>query len=86
MGSSSGIASYHLTGLGTSLGLRPHWKGGNYEEVDAVDGFVPESVDVDEDSGVDAFVAGSDAVGFESDDVPDSAGLLSEELPPAFGA
>ena len=57
-------------------------------EVDGVDDFVPESADpaFDVDSGVDAFVAGSDAAGLASDEVPDSAGLLSEELLEAFGA
>lgn len=49
----------------------------------------PESVEDEDDSEDDAlFVVASDAAGFDSvaDDVPASAGLLSEELPAAFGA
>ncbi len=88
MGSSSDIASYHLTvipeGRRGALGSKPR-----LYEVEEVDDFVPESVDagLDDDSGVDAFGAGSDAAGLESFDVSDSAGLLSDDaLLAAFGA
>jgi hypothetical protein len=57
-------------------------------ELEVDDGFVAVSVEeeLDEDSGVEVFGAGSDAAGLASDDAPDSAGLVSEELPDDFDA
>lgn len=87
MGSSSGIASYHLTGIREgrgALGSKPR-----LYEFEEVGDFVPGSVDagLDDGSDVDAFATGSDAAGLESFDVSDSAGLLSDDaLLAAFGA
>lgn len=50
--------------------------------------FVPESVEaeLDDDSVVVVFAAGSEAAGLASADAPDSAGLVSGELLEDFGA
>jgi hypothetical protein len=88
MGSSSAIASYHLTGISGVASRRGVESKGEFYEAGVVVDFVPESVDaeLDEDSEVEVFAAGSDAAGLASDELLVSAGLLSGELLAAFGA